>query len=239
VGLKFSHARRGDLKAVSSPRTERKAAFSNDTSVTVTNAKYQDNEAVTDFDWTFLTNAFWGEQKTGSWTLKLIDVAEKNTGTLLQYGILFHMGKMELQKDEVVDLGNNNIDADPSPDQIRQCRLQDPQSATPFPSATPAPPKGQTGDQRYLRSSRAQESTIDGVLAGGGTLLKSGPGTLTIGGDASTFTGNTTLSGGRIQLGANGILGGNTEIRSGGTLGGTGKVGSVSPTGERWNRAIP
>jgi autotransporter-associated beta strand protein len=62
--------------------------------------------------------------------------------------------------------------------------------------------------------------TLSGTISGSGTLLKSGIGTLTLGGDASGFVGNTTVSGGRLFL--NGTLGGNVTASSGGAVGGTG-----------------
>ena len=228
VGLKFSHERRGDLQAylISPDGTE--SRLFNDTSVTIANKDHQDNEAVTDFDWTFLTNAFWGEQKNGTWTLKMVDVAAENTGTWLQYGLRFHLGKMEIQKNEAIDLGANNIEAESL-------------TMTKYGGAAYKINSGYTftvRDGLTLKKGKlevdgtfnlqgAYDSIMDGVLAGTGELMKSGPGDLTINGDASTFTGNTNIAAGRIRIGDDGVLGGTLEIRSGGILSGVGKVGPV------------
>ncbi|MFA5183061.1 MAG: autotransporter domain-containing protein [Syntrophales bacterium] len=233
VELKFSHQRRGDLRAfLTSPDGTQSRLF-NDTSVTIANEKYQDNEEVTDFSWTFLTNAFWGEKNNGTWTLKMVDVAAQNTGTWLQYGFLFHLGKMELQKDEIIDLGNNDVEAESL-------------TMTKYSGAGYKINSGYTfsvrDGLRLLKGKLevngtfdlqgAYDSTIDGVLAGTGKFLKSGPGTLTINGDGSTFTGETSLSRGQINIGANGKLGGKTYVYAGTILAGTGQIGALNNNGK-------
>jgi outer membrane autotransporter protein len=233
VKLKFSHACRGDLRAylISPDGTE--SRLFNDTSVTIADGKYQDNEAVTDFEWTFLTNAFWGEKKSGTWTLKMVDVAAGYTGTWLQYGFLFHLGKMELQKDEIIDLGNNDVEAESL-------------TMTKYSGAGYKINRGYTFSVRDgLRLLKGKlevngtfdlqgvyDSTMDGALAGTGTFLKSGPGTLTINGDGTTFTGETSLSQGQINIGANGKLGGKTYVSAGTILAGTGQIGALHNHGQ-------
>ncbi|MCY4515291.1 MAG: S8 family serine peptidase [Candidatus Tectomicrobia bacterium] len=44
-------------------------------------------------DWTILSNAFYGEPPTGQWTLKVIDAAEGNTGTLDAWSLIFYLGE--------------------------------------------------------------------------------------------------------------------------------------------------
>ncbi len=57
------------------------------------------------------------------------------------------------------------------------------------------------------------------VLAGGGSLAKSGSGELTLSGSNHTYTGGTTVSGGKLYLsynsGANGTIGGSLAIGAG------------------------
>jgi hypothetical protein len=43
---------------------------------------------------TFLTNAFWGENATGNWTLNVADIEAGNTGTWNAYNVTFLMGNM-------------------------------------------------------------------------------------------------------------------------------------------------
>ncbi|WP_221029599.1 autotransporter-associated beta strand repeat-containing protein [Actomonas aquatica] len=62
-----------------------------------------------------------------------------------------------------------------------------------------------TGTTSTLNTN-AFDATIGGVLAGGGSLIKTGSGTLTLTG-ANTYTGTTTLSGGTLQIGAGGSTG--------------------------------
>ena len=53
------------------------------------------NEVLTadeDLDWTLLSNAFYGESPSGDWTLKVIDAAEGDTGTLDAWQLTFYLG---------------------------------------------------------------------------------------------------------------------------------------------------
>ncbi|MDQ1277279.1 MAG: hypothetical protein QG555_319 [Thermodesulfobacteriota bacterium] len=163
----------------------------------------------------------------------MVDVAAGYTGTWLQYGFLFHLGKMELQKDEIIDLGNNDVEAESL-------------TMTKYSGAGYKINRGYTFSVRDgLRLLKGKlevngtfdlqgvyDSTMDGVLAGTGTFLKSGPGTLTINGDGTTFTGETSLSRGQINIGANGKLGGKTYVSAGTILAGTGQIGALHNHGQ-------
>ena len=48
---------------------------------------------IDNLDWTILSNAFYGEPPTGEWTLKVIDAAEGNTGTLDAWSLIFYLGE--------------------------------------------------------------------------------------------------------------------------------------------------
>ncbi|MBN2538807.1 MAG: autotransporter domain-containing protein, partial [Deltaproteobacteria bacterium] len=50
-----------------------------------------------EWKWTFLTNAFWGEDGVGDWTLAMADMRAGETGTWNSYNICLHMGQMMLQ----------------------------------------------------------------------------------------------------------------------------------------------
>lgn len=230
VGLKFSHERRGDLRAyLISPDGTQSRLF-NDTSVTIPGVDQQDNAAVTDFEWTFLTNAFWGEQKNGTWTLKMVDVAPDNTGLWLQYGVRFHLGKMELQQDGPVDFGTANIEAESLTMTLydnASYKINKGYSFTVRDGLTLK--KGALEVNGAFDLQGAYDSVIDGKLTGAttGILSKSGVGTLTINGDASGFFGTTDIAAGLVKMGAGGVLGGNIQIQKGAVLAGSGTVGTV------------
>lgn len=44
-------------------------------------------------DWTILSNAFYGEPPSGEWTLKIIDAAEGDAGTLDAWSLIFYLGE--------------------------------------------------------------------------------------------------------------------------------------------------
>ncbi|HEX5221331.1 MAG TPA: autotransporter-associated beta strand repeat-containing protein [Verrucomicrobiae bacterium] len=78
-----------------------------------------------------------------------------------------------------------------------------------------------------LSDTNAVMASYSGVIengSGGVALVKSGPGTQTLGGP-NTYTGGTTVSNGTLLI--NGSITGGATVRSGGTLGGTGTVPGV------------
>lgn len=94
VGLTFTHERIGDLTAkVASPSgIESRILYSTSHLA----ADQQDTASVTNGSWTFLTNAFWGENGTGAWTLNMADIVAGKTGTWLAYNVTLLMGDMVL-----------------------------------------------------------------------------------------------------------------------------------------------
>ena len=74
----------------------------------------------------------------------------------------------------------------------------------------------------------ANRWTNGGVLSGSGSLTKIGSGTLTISGTGSTFSGNTVLTTGALQIASGSTLGsGTVTVASGTLLSGSGTVGGV------------
>ncbi|MGE8637308.1 MAG: autotransporter domain-containing protein [Achromobacter sp.] len=69
---------------------------------------------------------------------------------------------------------------------------------------------------------------LTGAMTGNGNLTKSGMGTLTVSGDSSTYTGNTLVQSGVLNLAPTGKLGGTLTLASGALLQGTGQVGSTT-----------
>ena len=49
--------------------------------------------AANPLDWTMLSNTFYGERPIGEWTIKVIDAAEGNTGTLEAWSLIFYLGE--------------------------------------------------------------------------------------------------------------------------------------------------
>ncbi len=69
-----------------------------------------------------------------------------------------------------------------------------------------------------FRFNSTASQTLNGLLAGGGTLSKTGTGTLTLGGDNSGFTGSIAINHGTLVLSNVGALGGATSLSiAGGT----------------------
>ncbi|MCX5817503.1 MAG: autotransporter domain-containing protein [Proteobacteria bacterium] len=94
VGLTFTHERIGDLTAKIESPTGMQSRILYSTSHLASGQ--QDTASVTNGSWTFLTNAFWGENSTGVWTLNLADIVADKTGTWLAYNVTLLMGDMVL-----------------------------------------------------------------------------------------------------------------------------------------------
>jgi uncharacterized protein with beta-barrel porin domain/subtilisin family serine protease len=94
VGLNVTHTHRGDLTASLASPAGMFSRFLHATSGLPEDK--QDTASVTNFEWTFLTNAFWGENGIGLWTLTLADVAAGDTGTWNSYSARFLMGRLVL-----------------------------------------------------------------------------------------------------------------------------------------------
>jgi len=103
VNLNFTHSSRGDLTAnIVSPYTTKSRLFNATTHFT--DPKQQDDKSVTDFSWTFLSNAFWGEdplggkdKTSGSWDIIMGDKVKKDSdklGTWNSYNLTLLMGEL-------------------------------------------------------------------------------------------------------------------------------------------------
>lgn len=84
-----------------------------------------------------------------------------------------------------------------------------------------------------LEINRSDAMTYSGVISSSGSVTKNGAGTLTLSG-GNTYTGNTTINAGNIQLGADGVIadGSKIDLNGGGLITGSGAgnsetVGSV------------
>lgn len=82
VYLDISHDWRGDIEALlESPHgTTSRLMYRNEV------------DSFADIDWTFVTNAFWGELPAGEWTLTVRDVFADFTGDWNSYEVTAHMG---------------------------------------------------------------------------------------------------------------------------------------------------
>ncbi len=103
VNLNFTHTKRGDLTAyITSPYGTKSRLFNSTTHFT--DPKQQDDASVTDFGWTFLSNAFWGEdplggtdKSSGTWTIMMgdrVNKAASDLGTWNSYTLTLLMGKL-------------------------------------------------------------------------------------------------------------------------------------------------
>jgi outer membrane autotransporter protein len=95
VGLNFTHTKRGDLTASLASPSGMLSRLLYSTS-DLEDAK-QDKASVTSFSWTTLSNAFWGENGIGIWTLNLADLATGNTGTWNSFAVKLLMGRLVMQ----------------------------------------------------------------------------------------------------------------------------------------------
>jgi subtilisin-like proprotein convertase family protein len=83
VALSITHTWRGDLEAfVTSPSGTSSRLFN---SV---------SDSADNVNWTFLTNAFWGENPQGVWQITVADVFTIDTGTWNSYSVTANMGQL-------------------------------------------------------------------------------------------------------------------------------------------------
>lgn len=84
VSLTINHAYRGDVTAtLTSPTGMTSRLFS---------PSAQDGDTL--INWTFTTNAFWGENPRGNWTLKVLDTAAGQTGSVASYSVRLRQGSL-------------------------------------------------------------------------------------------------------------------------------------------------
>jgi outer membrane autotransporter protein len=104
VGLTLTHTKAGDLAAtLTSPSTMVSKILYSTSHLA---AAQEDTSALVNKSWTFLTNAFWGENGTGNWTLNVADVdANGMTGTWVGYDVTFLMGDMVMLTPGVMTQG--------------------------------------------------------------------------------------------------------------------------------------
>lgn len=78
-----------------------------------------------------------------------------------------------------------------------------------------------------LTINQSTNTSFGGSFSGSGDITKSGTGTLSLTGDSSGFTGNTTVSAGQLVVGVdgNGRLGSNVSINNEASLSGSGTIG--------------
>jgi subtilisin-like proprotein convertase family protein len=84
VHLNITHTYRGDIEAyITSPSGYRsRLVFANEF------------DSGANIDWTFTTNAFWGEGVNGNWTITVMDLAAADTGTWNSYAVTFYTGDL-------------------------------------------------------------------------------------------------------------------------------------------------
>jgi len=102
VELNFTHKKRGDLAAFVTSPYDTKSIILYPTSSLDENK--QDKASVTNFGWTFLSNAFWGEdplggkdKTAGTWTITMCDTVNKagsELGTWNSYKLTLLMGAL-------------------------------------------------------------------------------------------------------------------------------------------------
>jgi hypothetical protein len=83
IRLNITHEFRGDLRA-----------FITNPSGSYTSRLFNDSGDATEgtLDWTFTTNAFWGEDAQGTWTIRVADVAGIDEGTWNSFDVTWRMG---------------------------------------------------------------------------------------------------------------------------------------------------
>ncbi|MFN3536594.1 MAG: beta strand repeat-containing protein, partial [Brevundimonas sp.] len=75
--------------------------------------------------------------------------------------------------------------------------------------------------------SAGMNDSFSGVISGGGALIKTGAGSLTLTG-ANTYSGATTVSGGVLDVAGSLTNGGGLTVQSGGMLAGAGSIGGLT-----------
>ena len=104
VTLNFTHSSRGNLTAgITSPYSTKSGLFYSTKDL---DDNRKDKTSVTNFEWTFLTNAFWGEdplggqsKTSGLWTLFMGDeVSKTSLGTWNNYNLTLLMGELIFNK---------------------------------------------------------------------------------------------------------------------------------------------
>jgi outer membrane autotransporter protein len=93
VYLSFTHGRRGDLQATISSPSGMASRFMN----SIKDLEDEEDSYSGDWEWYFLSNAFWGEDGVGIWTLTMADMLDDKTGTWNSYNVWLNMGQMVLQ----------------------------------------------------------------------------------------------------------------------------------------------
>jgi fibronectin-binding autotransporter adhesin len=98
--------------------------------------------------------------------------------------------------------------------------------------------QGAIADNATVVFNQSADGTFGGDISGNGALVKTGTGTLILDG-VSTFTGNTTVQAGTLEVGdsdtPSALLGGNVQVASNATLRGHGSIGgSVINDGTLW-----
>ncbi len=95
--LNFTHTKRGDVTASILSPSGMTSRFLNSTSH-LPDSK-QDKLSVTNFEWTFLSNAFWGESGLGTWTINVGDTVNNGVGTWNSYNLTLLMGNIVMKDD--------------------------------------------------------------------------------------------------------------------------------------------
>jgi proprotein convertase subtilisin/kexin type 6 len=84
VSLSISHTYRGDLEAIlQSPMGTSSRVFIR-----------AGNDPGDNINWQFVTNAFWGEDPSGTWSLRIFDTLEEDVGFWNSWQLDFRMGTL-------------------------------------------------------------------------------------------------------------------------------------------------
>ncbi|MEY4245675.1 MAG: hypothetical protein RLZZ245_3260, partial [Verrucomicrobiota bacterium] len=175
--------------------------------------------------WTFLSNAFLGESPVGTW---FIDVFNRSTNTnFTNFGVwdsfkfTFGTGTIEIAPLEIGAEGITTEFALP-----KTVRLDLNLTANQTFSATKSTLtiSGNVDNQGHELTAYANQTiSITGEFSGSGNLVKTGAGVLSLSGNNTNFTGDTTLQEGTLLVAGNNALNLPTRLSqriifSGGTL---------------------